>query len=283
MTVAAGIVEMPEEIYHRHPALSYSGAKLLLPPGTPALYRHRMANPIVKAAEWDFGHAAHKMVLGVGAPVRYIQGKTAKGEPSEGWGSQYAKDQRAEAYAAGEVPLLESDREAIEGMTAALREHPGASRLLSPDSGTPEQNLFWDDDETGCPLRARLDWLPTTDCHPFILADYKSCVSAAPAAFAKAVDNYRYYLQAAFYLDAVKSLGLSDDPYFVFIAQEKTPPYQVATYDLDPDALRLGVQKMRQAIDTYMDCAENDTWPGYSPEITTISLPPWAYRELDAA
>lgn len=275
-----GVIDgMPDDIYHADPvvggSLSVSGAKLLLPPNCPALFKWRRDNGQPNKAVFDFGHAAHKEVLGVGQPIRYIQGKTAKGDPSDGWASKYAQDQRAAAYAAGEIPLLESQRGIIEGMVAALRAHPLAPSLLDPANGKPEQSMFWQDPESGGNLRGRLDWLPNPHEGRLLLVDYKTTVSAHPARFAKSAADLLYHMQDSFYRALTIGLGLDDDPAFLFIAQEKTPPYLVTVVELDTDAKAIGVQLNRQAIDIYQTCTESGEWPSYSSDVERVSLPRW--------
>ena len=275
-----GVIDgMPDDIYHADPvvggSLSVSGAKLLLPPNCPALFKWRRDNGQPNKAVFDFGHAAHKEVLGVGQPIRYIQGKTAKGAPSDGWASKYAQEQQAEAYAAGEIPLLESQRGIIEGMVAALRAHPLASILLDPANGSPEQSLFWEDPESGVMLRGRLDFLPNPRNGRLLLVDYKTAASANPGRFAKSAADLNYHMQDCFYRDLAIGLGLDDAPSFLFIAQEKTPPYLVSVIELDWDAKAIGQQLNRQAIDIYQTCMESGEWPGYSSDVERVSLPRW--------
>lgn len=275
------IPDLDENEYHRHPALSQSGAKLLLPPSCPAMFKFRQENPQHKAV-FDFGHAAHAEVLGKGAPIRYIQGRTAKGEPSDGWATKYAQEQRAEAYAAGEIPLLESQRGIIEGMAAALRRHPKASMLLEAGRGRPEVSLFWSD-PSGVDLRCRVDWLPNPGSDPFITCDYKTSASADPGTFAASAAKFGYHMQNAHYEDAVRALGLHDAPSFLFIVQERDAPFLVSVVELPEAAVELGRRRMREAIEIYQQCMETDHWPSYADdEIVTVDLPAWAYREAAA-
>ncbi len=64
--------DLPAEYYHADPALSASGMKLLLDPGCPALYRYERDHPQPPKATFDFGHAAHRLVLGDGAKLRVL-------------------------------------------------------------------------------------------------------------------------------------------------------------------------------------------------------------------
>jgi len=277
--MSAGIVDIPEGEYHKHPALSQSGAKLLLPPNCPALYRWRMDHPPEPyKAVFDFGSAAHREVLGAGRPIRYIQGRTAKGEPSDGWASKYAQEQAAEARAAGEIPLLETQRGVLEGMVAALRAHPLAAALLDPAKGKAEQSLMMTDPESGVRLRGRLDYLPDPTNGRMIIPDYKTTVKADADSFAKSAASYGYVMQDPWYRDLVTGLELAEDVSFVFVLQEKEPPYLVNVVELDAEAVRIGRALNRRAITLFKTCTDNNHWPAYSSEIELVSVPVWFQR-----
>lgn len=276
-TIAPGVYDIPDAEYHgiKH-ALSCSGAKKLLPPSCPAIFKYELDNPPESKPHFDFGKAAHKMVLGIGPEIRYITAHDAKGNPSFDWSTADAKRQRAKAYAEDAIPLLEEQRGIIEGMAAALREHPIASALLNPENGKPEQSLFVVDQPTGVPLRSRFDWLPSVvPGRRLIVADFKTTVSAAPISIAKDVANYQYFMQDAFYSDMIRALDIDPDPAFVFIFQSKQAPYLVTVVELDDDAKAIGRGLNRRAIEVYADCAANDEWPGYSTDVVQISLPGW--------
>lgn len=284
--VTPGVYDLADDEYHRiKTALSCSGAKRLLPPSCPAIFKYELDHGRPSKPAFDFGHAAHKAVLGVGAEIRYITAKDVKGNPSYDWTTKDAKEQRAKAYAEAAIPLLEEQRGIVEGMADALRAHPVAGALLNPDNGKPEQSLFAVDDETGVPLRSRFDWLPhAVPGRRLIVADYKSAISAEPGAVAKAMASFGYFLQDAWYSAMIRRLGIDNDPAFVFIFQEKSAPYLVTVAELDPDAKRIGAAMMRRAIDVYADCVSNDEWPSYSDEVVQISLPRWfAYQFEESA
>lgn len=268
---------IPEDEYHADKgSLSVSGAKLLLPPSVPALFKYQRDHGQPHKAVFDFGSAAHKAVLGVGQPVRYID--------ADSWRTNKAKAGQAEAYALGEIPLLIQDQGVIEGMVAALREHPLASALLDPASGVPEQSLYTVDPMTGVRLRGRLDWLPTVGYRSrLMVADYKTTVNANPAEFGRTAAKFSYHQQAAWYQNLCIALGLDDDPAFLFLCQEKSPPYLVSVVELDADALSVGQDLNYQAISIYSECMERDEWPGYDQGVSLASLPFWYTKNLREA
>lgn len=267
-----------DEEYHGDPtiegSLSCSGAKKLIPPSTPARFFYELENPTETTKALDEGKAAHALVLGTGPELVKI--------PFDEWRTDAAKAQVAEAKDRGAIPLKPKQWDMVFGMAEALRLHPTASALLDPERGKPEQSLFWKHELTGVTLRARLDWLPEpAESGRMILADYKSARSANPADFAKAAADYGYHQQDPWYSEAVRRLGLADDLAFVFIVQEKTPPYLVSVCQLHDDDRRLGHVLNQQAIHTYADCKSSGIWPGY-PDVTVVELPVW-YRIRNGA
>ena len=255
--------QLPEDQYFASKALSQSGAKLILE--SPALFKHRMDNPAPPKKTFDFGHAAHQLVLGTGAEIVEVHEET--------WAKKVAKEARDEAYAAGHIPLLSHQVKQVKDMAAALLHHPVARTMFT--NGRAEQSLFWTDKVTGANLRCRIDWLPYPGLERMIVPDYKTAVSATGPAFAKALHTYGYHQQDDWYSEAIRQCGWDDDPRFVFVVQEKSAPYLVQVFEPDAEAIQAGRERNRQAINLFAQCVATDTWPGYSTGIEPVSLPPW--------
>lgn len=268
----AGLIDgLDEAEYHRHPALSSSGAKKLLPPSCPALYRHERDNPPASTTAFDIGHAAHAAILGVGAEVAVVD--------ADNWMSKAAKEARAKAYEDGLTPLLAKEKAAVDAMTAAVRSHPDAARLL--EDGKPERSLFWTDWTTGVQRRARLDWLTLHDDGTATIADLKTAACAEPGKYAKAVADYGYALSAAWYIDAVQALGLAEQVRFVHIVVEKTAPHLVGVYELGEEWLTIGRQQVAQALTTFAACEAADVWPSYCTGVELLRPPSWLLRQYE--
>jgi PDDEXK-like domain of unknown function (DUF3799) len=268
----AVVRDLPHEQYLQHPALSVSGAKVLVRPGGPARFRHELEHGRKHRDVFDVGHAAHRAVLGVGPVIAVVD--------ADSWRTNAAKAERDLAREAGRVPLLIADAEKVADMARALRAHPIASRLLHPTSGEPEVSLFWRDDEHGVDRRGRVDWLRKPDEKGrLILVDYKTCDSADPSAIERAAISYGYHMQAPWYRDLVIGLGLARSAPFLFVFQEKEPPYLVHVVELDADLLHMGEVRNDQALNLFRACTEQDVWPGYNDHgISTVSAPTWALR-----
>jgi hypothetical protein len=264
---------MPEVLYHSDPvpggSLSCSGAKLVLK--APAIFDWARKQPRLPTRAMEFGTAAHKEMLGVGWPVEVWPGtdwtRLVDGVNPGKWAAQ----QRL----AGKVPVLASDREKITAMRAAIEAHP-AARLLIMGEVMPEWSYFWQDEEWGIWRRARMDAVRLAG--RVLIMDYKTAYSASPDEFAKAAGRLLYHMQDPWYKDAVTHTLGDADPAFLFVAQEKDPPYLVGIYELEPESVLAGRARNARACREYARCVAAGEWPGYQPgeTVTRISVPRWA-------
>lgn len=274
-----GVYTMSDVDYHRDPvpegSLSSTGARHILPPSCPALFKHEHDNGRPDTKAFDMGHAAHKLVLGEGPQIVRIE--------ADSWRTNAAKDRAEEVRAEGGVPLLPKDFDTVVAMADALFAHPFAGKLFTPGNGQPEASIFWQDDPTGIWRRTRPDWLPNPGDGRMVVADYKSCDCAERDEFVKSATKYGYHQQHAWVLDGIKAMGLADDAVFLLVAQEKKPPYLVNVIQLDVLAVRIGHYLNRQAIETYAECQRTGEWPGYSKDVELASLPGWYTNRYEDA
>lgn len=258
--------DVPEAEYHAHrDSLSVTGAKVLL--RSPALFRWQQDNPVHKDV-FDFGSAAHHLVLGAGAPIDAL--------PFDSWRSKEARAARDESRANGATPLLAADYETVQAMADKLSEHTAAMSLLS--EGKPEVSAYALDEATGVMRRCRFDWLGSS-----VLTDYKSAQSSHPSDLAGrygAVSKWGYDCQAAWYLDLARDLG-HPATFFAFIFQAKTPPFEVTVAYVADDDLWQARDKNRAALERFRDCRESGIWPGAVPSsaVVRLSLTDQTYEE----
>lgn len=289
---APGVYDLPAEVYHADPvpagSLSSTGARKLLPPSCPALFRHwRDAEERETKTAWDLGHAAHKLVLGAGPDLVSVEDIWGK-DPNE-WRTNNVKEQVRDIRAAGGVPLKKADYERVHAMADALRAHPWANALFAEGAGAAEQAVVWQDTQTGAWCRALIDLLP----HPapgrrFIFREYKTAALTAIQKPDRTIDDLGYYVQVQFHLAGIRALGLADDDAQALIAMQcKEPPYLVRVVQLDPNAMRIGALRVREAIDTYAACraaeerGDPKAWPSWSDEPEWVSLMPWTERQYE--
>ena len=274
-----GVYAMTDEEYHADPvpggSLSASGAKMLLPPSTPAHFKwwrdHRDEEK--PKDHFDFGKAAHRMVLGSGPEI--------VGLDVSDWRTKAARSAKDEAHERGAVPLKQADYEKVVAMADALRQHETAAALFHPLGGLAEQSLFWRDRDTGVMCRARPDWLPFHDAGRMILPDYKTIVSADDESIDKAIGNFGYFIQAPHYLDGVYALGLAKHADFVFVFQEKAPPFLVRVVQCTGSTMVWGDRENATARKIFAECTANNHWPGYADEVKLAAIPHWQEVQLE--
>lgn len=264
--------DLTNSAYHASPGLSASGAKMLIPPECPALFKWAQDHPKYKDT-FDFGSLVHKLVLD--DPQEQIVEVEA-----DSWRTKAAREMRQAAREAGQIPALTKDLDTAREMVEVVRQHELANHLLT-QPGKVEPSVFWTDERTGVDRRARFDLLPDPDAGRVVVPDYKTTVCAEPDKFARTAMDYGYHQQMAWYIDAVRALELADDIGFVFVAQEKTAPYLVNVIELDVVAHRIGDLLNRQAIETYKHCTDNDDWPGYGSGVAYTPLPGWYERQYE--
>lgn len=282
MITTEGIYDIPIADYHGRevcdsPSISASGLKRILK--CPLKYWYESAlNPnrvSVYKREFEFGKAAHDLVLdGVGWPDRYhILPEGFTRAASKKLAAEIAEADAAED--AGKVILSHKDAVTVMAMAEVMKQHPIYAALAH---GKPEQTLIWRDKETGVWCRVRPDFLPDNKQH---IPDYKTCQSAHPDDFARDMRNYGYHMQGAYYLDGIEAVFGIKPQSFYLIAQEKEPPYIVQPFHLDAECIEWGRKLNRQALRTFAKCLETNTWPGYSSDFATVSLPMWEVDKLN--
>lgn len=266
--VEPGMYDIPAALYHSDPvpggSLSSTGARKLATE-CPAAFKYWLDNPEPAKKEFDFGTAAHKVVLDDGPGLVLVD--------KEIWNTNEVKARVAEIRAAGNIPLKRRDLDKVHAMAKVLREHPEAAELLEPGSGVAEQSLFWNDH--GIWRRARIDWLR----HDGTIVDYKSARSANPSKLTNHLFENGYHQQQEYYRDGALELGLTElvCP-FKFIFQEKEEPFLVSVIELDAAACAIGRHLNEVALNTYALCRQSGEWPGYL-QTPLISPPAWLERQ----
>jgi len=139
------------------------------------------------------------------------------------------------------------------------------------EGGEAEVCVVWVDKRTGMLCKARADYAHRGQA---IIIDMKTTTDASPVAFAKAVANYRYLQQAAFYSDGWKE-ATEILPAFVFLPVEKEYPYAAAAYQVTDEDIEAGRNMYRKALKIYAECVKTNTWPGYGGSVEMLDMPDW--------
>lgn len=273
------ITDMPEAEYHAHPALSSTGARLLLPEykGSPKTFQWAQTHRRESRA-FDIGHAVHAKVLGVGQgivtyPVEHL---TPSGNPST---KQATVAWEQEQRAAGLTPISPADAERIDAMSEAVLSHDTA-RPIFEVAEHREVSVFADID--GVPVRARFDAISGETSRGVIAVDLKTGDDATKSGFEKSVAKWGYDVQEAWYRDTYAAAEGRPIDEFFFIAVEKSGPHEVGVLRIPLVWLEMGKRKAAEARRIYRTCVESGEWPGYDTTIQDLDPPTWLVFEHEA-
>lgn len=168
---------------------------------------------------------------------------------------------------AGELTVIDkATHEQGLAMARAFWSNEAVTKLLR--EGSPEKPIFWT--RNGLECKAKPDYY-----RKGLVIDYKTSDSASPKDFQRSLINYGYYRQAPWYLESVKQLYNETPKGFVFLVQEKKPPYEVAIYSLDPSAIERGWEECQIAADGVQERLASGNWEGYPREVQNIEIPNW--------
>lgn len=272
-----GMYTMSLKDYHRDPvpggSLSSTGARRLLPPGSPARFDYDRRHGRLATPEMDLGTAIHSLLFGGDPEIHVIDAPDRR--------TKKTKQDEEDARADGMLPMLQKDYDQACAMVDAVRRHPEAGPLFEADDMLVEQSLFWRD--RGIMRRARPDEMFTTRYGRRILVDYKSCHAIDDRSLSKAMYERGWHQQAPWYEDGAEAVGLGGDgtTLFVFVCQEKTPPYFVRCFTPDADAMRIGRDLNELAIGLFRDCTESGDWPTGFDTLHRLPLPGWVMNAFN--
>ena len=269
--VSLGLLkDLPAEKYHAIQAMSAGGLKRMRI--SPAHFYGIQIDPnrpppSDPTPAMRNGTLVHCAISGPGqAAARHVvkpDGRSVASKEGKAW---------REANAARE-PVDAGQMAAALAQAAALRRLPDVAALLSEGYG--ESSAFWIDEATGELCKCRPDW-----CSPagegVVLLDGKTCQDASPDGFSRAVWNFDYWLQAAWYSDGFEAATGLRVHGFVFAAVESAWPHAAAAYMLGDDVLDRARVENRRLLDLYAECKRTGVWPGYGSGLQLINLPKWA-------
>lgn len=256
---------MPAEEYFAIEAASNSGLKLVR--RSPAHFKYREPGTGDTRAK-QIGSAIHMALL---EPEKFA--KTYHVAEADDRVSAYYRGLAKDL--GGAVVLTRPENRRIIGMQdAAYRNKRFAAMMQAP--GRNELSVVTTDPATGVLIKCRFD--RKLDSLPAL--DIKKCQDARGNEFAKAITNYGYYMQIAFYRHVWKCETGEDIPEFPLAALEEDSPHGFVLHDLDEVALELGRLHFREALDTYARCLDSGIWPAYEEESEVTSVTSWAANEL---
>lgn len=280
-----GLVDETNDEYHGSVGSVSKSHLDVIAAGSPRHYWHKYLNPNRETEEPTpaliLGQAIHSAILEPhlftsefaavpeDAPKRptstQLKAKNPSLETTEAiqWWAEFNK------AAEGKTVLTADNFRICMDIRDAVHSHPVASGLIC--DGKAEQSVYAVDGETGETVKCRIDYL-TAD----MIIDLKSTEDASPAAFGKSAAKYRYPVQQAWYQDVLDSAFGEHPPYWIFLAVEKTPPYAIGIYYLEPEDVTRGRIAARRDLLTIASCRRANAWPDYGTDARPLPIPGWA-------
>lgn len=272
------IADMSNEEYHSSDFISKSGLDLVAK--TPAHYYWQKISEDEdmkreRTKSMNTGTAFHYLALEPDNFDRHIA-IDADSYPTKKECGRTIEEQRQEFANSnpGKVILRKSDMENMHHMARSIRNHP-AARYLLQGKGMVEASMFAKDPiyDVGC--RIRPDWLRDDG---FII-DLKTTKDASASGFDKAIWNFRYHVQAAFYMDLYEWVRGKKAAGFALIPVENHAPFltgEPVLIEEGDDWLNIGRRAYLENIETYARCLQQDKWPGYGEQVRKSMPPVWA-------
>lgn len=160
----------------------------------------------------------------------------------------------------------------------AIREQVWSNRAARAllNNSRRELSITWTHEPTLLPCKGRLDVAAAG-----IVADFKTCTSADPTRFSKAIYDHQYHVQGAMYVEAAQA-AFDQRHEYAIIAAEKDPPYAVAVYRLDARALEIGERHLNQYRRAVAHAIRTGRWDAYPRTIEDIGLPAWVEKMEEA-
>lgn len=171
------------------------------------------------------------------------------------------------------IPLKPSVIDDMANVRLSVRNHPVAAEMIDKADYT-EAVVLWEHPTYGFPCKAQIDLFTNYSGWTWI-TDLKSARDASPMGFSRAIANYGYFCQAAWYLEGLNTLGEAERR-FGFIAFEKEAPYGTAVYEIDPMSLYEGQHRCDKIAKRWARSLEKGTFEGYSVGVEMSSHMKWA-------
>jgi PDDEXK-like domain of unknown function (DUF3799) len=209
------------------------------------------------------------------------EGEAEVGDPVPWRECTEAKDWKAKVAHEGKEAVPADDFEEANQALTRLMEDDKARDLLACSHKQVMVMGEYQDRLTGLiiPVKGLIDIVPALDSgHGDSLADFKTCRSAAPRDWIKAIDQRHYDAQAALFIDLYEAATGEGRATFLHLLQENTFPFQVGRRIVGGEFMAIGRHKYENALKLYCACLKANIWPSWDD---LSALNGWTIADAD--
>lgn len=245
---------------------------------SPEKFKWFLDHPMEQTPAMAFGSACHMRIMEYTlfkksyAVAPAVDKRTKEGK--ETWAQFVAENADKEIISA-------EDMEAMDGMAEAISKSPLGKKLLW-GKGETETPYFWTDKETGEKCKVKCDRVVTYKRRKYIV-DYKTALAADTFHFNSSLWKLGYFMQAGMYAEGMKmAKKMKKLPGFMFVVQEKKPPYSVNVVEVSEEVMNAGIAKFHSLLEKYHACKVADKWPGYVDDVPNDAfVPNWMQAAME--
>ena len=266
-------LNVPASVYHADPcttpSLSSGAARTILAksPAHVAMENVRLGGKSRTATEsMETGSLIHAILASDDSEIRIGL--------FDSYMSKAAKEWRDNTRHSGYIPVLSHDYENAMHVADIVRKRCVEGITNTPFCGYAENEVtaIWRDGDVLC--RARYDVLVRDGNGNADIWDWKSTKDVSDRGIEKTIANYRYDIQAAFYMRGLEALGFkSQQISFIFVFFETVAPYTVRRVVLSQEYLQQAKKEVSQAISLWQQCLANSSFPTMPPDTMTVEIP----------
>lgn len=201
----------------------------------------------------------------------------------EGYCGTHIKKVIGQVTPASEMPqiiITQSDYDDMRRMRDVLMMDTEVEVLLR--GSRSETAMIWRDERTGITCKGKMDhWQEEIS----VIVDLKTTANATRDGWPMEMYKWSYHTQAPFYLDGLPLAGGPVVEDFVFIAQEKTPPYAYGIHLADSvmlDAGRMVLERRMDRFNNYLEKGDRPASARYTNGVESTTLKPWMLDQIES-
>ena len=261
---------LSEELYFRASAVNATFVKAFSKPENTMLH--------LKSGTSEKAIAASTAAIGTMVHASVLENRDVEFEMWSGQTRQAGfKAREAELAQEGKKLLTPKEYDAALGAIGSVRNCKPMRWFLDHPHTEKELSIFVKEPVYDMTLKARADAYNRENGY---LVDLKTCASAAPEVFVKAVYDYGYDLQFAFYERAAQLAGLPVKQWSIFCVEKKAP-FATNIFTFGEEAKEIARANLeRLLVKIQADINDGNQTTGW-PEFTIIEPPAWKKLQFD--